>query len=183
MNEKHNEPETHRNVEIGLDGKPFEAWNPHSGDKTASSFHPAGDGPLYGADHFEGHDVPHSDGAPPWAPEPIHSGSPAAGEFDSPPQRIQEGNSFAWLSIGLGSIALVSNLMALFGRGGGLTWTASFAFAAAGLYFGLRSGSVNSRGYSPERSLRVAGVSISILAAVVTVGLIARFLLALSRIF
>ncbi|PKQ19060.1 MAG: hypothetical protein CVT68_00525 [Actinobacteria bacterium HGW-Actinobacteria-8] len=183
MNETHNEPETDRNVEIGIDGKPFEAWNPHSGAKTASTFHSASDGPLYGADHFEGHDVPHIDGAPPWAPEPVHSVIPAARDLASPPQSTHGGNSFAWLSIGLGSVALVSNLMALFGRGGGLTWTGSLAFAAAGLYFGLRSGSVNSRGYSPQRSLRVAGVSISILAAVFTVGLIARFLLALSRVF
>ena len=163
MSEEHTDPETHRNVEIGIDGKPFEAWTP--------------------AGSFEKEEAQQVAGTPPWTPEPAYSGGSIVPDFDPAPQSTMARNTYAWLSIGLGGTAFVSNLMVYFGRGGGLTWTASFLLATAGLYFGLRSRSVTSRGYSPQQSLGIAGIAISILAAVGTVALIARFLMALSRIF
>ncbi len=211
MSEEHTDPETHRNVVIGLDGKPFEAWTPAVSERDEAAGDPA-DGRVahlpggfepdlgefgtepahFGTEpahfetepaHFETEAAPLVGATPPWSPGPGYSAGPIVEGLPPAPQSSTPTNTYAWLSIGLGGFALVSNMSVFLGRGGGLTWTASFLLAAAGLYFGLRSGSVSSRGYSPQRSLRIAGVSLSILAAVSTVALIARFLTALSRIF
>jgi len=197
MSEEHTDPETHRNVEIGIDGKPFEAWAPAVSEGEAPAGDaaddrvarpPAGFAPEPAAfapepAAFDTGVAPRVGAPPPWSPGPGYSAGPIVEGLPPALQSSTPTNTYAWLSIGLGGFALVSNISVFLGRGGGLTWTASFLLAAAGLYFGLRSGSVNSRGYSPQRSLRIAGVSLSILAAVSTVALIARFLTALSRIF
>ncbi len=197
MSEEHTDPETHRNVEIGIDGKPFETWTPAVSEEEAPAGHQADDRvarppdvvePERGdfgtePDGFETEEAQRVGATPLWSPGPGYSASPIVEGLPPAPQSSTPTNTYAWLSIGLGGFALVSNISVFSGRGGGVTWTASFLLAAAGIYFGLRSGSVSSRGYSPQRSLRIAGVSLSILAAVSTVALIARFLTALSRIF
>ncbi|WP_291380230.1 hypothetical protein [Demequina sp.] len=183
MNEDQIDSERHKNVQMGIDGKPFEVWTPQVSETGPSSPPPAQGGFTHTHDNAGPQYTSPAREVPAWEPEPTYERAPIVEESFPSSENTLARNSYAWLSIGLGGASLLSSLMVYFGTRGGLTWTASIALALAGLYFGLRSRSVNSRGFSPQSSLGIAGISISVLAVIATVALVARFLTALSRIF
>ncbi len=136
--------------ELGLDGKPYEVWEP------APS-------PAPPARHEQA-----------WVSGSFHPRGAAESEMLQVPRISMEFNHFAWYSLGLGGFVLLFEVISWALNSGGLPWIMAFALAGVGFYFGMRSHNASLRGFCTNGGLGRAGLVVSILAALVTAAMIVR---------
>lgn len=165
MNEHAPRTDGHMRVEIGIDGKPYEVWDP----RAAAAAPAAAPAPVASA-------MPGNAGAPDalrpavdegWQPAPVYQRGSAEAAVLAAPRRTTEFNHYATYSLGLGIFSLF--LAAVLGvtGAGGIGVLASLALAAGGAYYGMRAHSAGLRGFCTNGRLGLVGLIISAIAALV----------------
>lgn len=140
-----------RRVEIGLDGKPFEVWEP-----APQPTQPAERAPS-SADWVGGSYYPR--------------GPAETGVLDTPRNSMQH-NDFAWFAIGLAMASAIGVAVSWATGSGGMLWIASLAMASTGVYFGMRAHNAGLRGFCTNGRMGLIGLVASAIAAVATVVLV-----------
>lgn len=160
MNEHVPQSDGQRPVEIGLDGKPFEVWQPSPQLSLP--------GPTHSADD--------------WVGGSYNPRGPAETAMLEIPRNSMEMNHFAWYSLGLGGFALIGALLGWIFNGAGMPFYVDLGFAGVGAYFGMRSHNAGIRGFCTNGGLGMAGIVVSIVAALGIVGVLARGFMAVATI-
>ncbi len=147
MNEHAPNREGQSRVEIGLDGKPFEVWEPAP------------------------QPTQHLDRAPSsadWVGGSYYPRGPAETAMLETPRQSIEFNHYAWYSIGLAVAALIGLAVAWVTGTDGLRMLpmVSFVMAIAGGFYGMRAHNASVRGFCTNGGLGRAGIAISVLSAV-----------------
>lgn len=142
-----------RRVEIGIDGKPFEVWEP------APQAQQPFERPLAPTD---------------WAGGSHYSRGPAETAMLETPRTSMELNHFAWYSLGLGGFAFIGAVLGWAFNGAGMPWYVGIGLAGVGAYFGMRSHNAGLRGFCTNGRLGLAGIVLSVVAALGIVGFMIR---------
>jgi hypothetical protein len=153
MDEQTPQGEGQPRVEIGLDGKPFEAREP------------APQPPQH---------VERAPSAADWVGESYYPRGPAETAMRETPRRSMEFNHYAWYSIGLaGSATLGAIVLWLISSPGRfvIVW---FALAGAGAYNGVRAHNAGIRGFCTNAGLGRVGLAVSLLAVLALVAELVR---------
>jgi hypothetical protein len=158
MSEQGPQGQGQRRVEIGLDGKPFEVWEP-----APQPTRPAERAPS-SAD---------------WVGGSYYPRGPAETAMLETPRQSMEFNHYAWYSLFLGGLPLIAAIVSLSLPGGGIEWTAALIMSAIGAYYGLRSHNAGVRGFCTNGRLGLAGFVLSLVGALATVAAIMRLFSAL----
>ncbi|NYI42785.1 hypothetical protein [Demequina lutea] len=160
MNQQMPQGEGQRRVEVGLDGKPFEVWEPDPQPLPATTPPPS---------------------ATDWVDGSYYPRGTAETAMLQTPRRSMEFNHYAWYSIGLAGFATSGAIVLwLIDRPGRLPiiW---FALAGAGAYYGMRAHNAGVRGFCTNAGLGRAGLAISLLVVVaLVVDLLRAFVFAAS---
>jgi len=135
-------------VEIGIDGKPFEVWEPAPQP----------------TQHVE-----RAPSSADWVGGSYYPRGPAETAMLQTPRMSMEMNHYAWFSIGL-AVAAVIGLAVYWitGSGGALPY-ATFAMGAVGSYYGMRAHNAGLRGFCTNGRMGLVGLVLSALAAVGTI--------------
>lgn len=155
MVEQYSQGNGQSRVEIGLDGKPFEVWEPTP--------QPGPGMPAAGVGQWHP--------AQPPRVEPIVGGGSyyprgaAETEFLTTPRRTMEHNDFAWFAIGLSLFASVGAAVMWFVGGGTNLAIASMVMGAAGAYYGMRAHNAGLRGFCTNPGLGRVGMVLGALTA------------------
>ena len=153
MNEHVPQGEGQRRTEIGLDGKPFEVWEPAPQPIRATTPPPS---------------------PTDWVGDSYYPRGAAETAMLQTPRRSMELNHYAWYSLGLGGFAFIGAVLGWAFRGAGMPIIVGLGFAAAGAYFGVRSHNAGLRGFCTNGRLGFAGIVVSIVAALGIVGYVVR---------
>jgi len=160
MSEHAPQGEGQRRIEVGLDGKPFEVWEP--------------------APQPPRHVEPAPSSAD-WVGGSYYPRGPAETAMRETSRTSMEFNHYAWYSLFLGGLPLIAAVVSLMlPRGGGITWTAALIMAVIGAYYGLRSHNAGVRGFCTNGRLGLAGFVMSIVAVLATVAAMVRLFSAIS---
>lgn len=161
MNEHTPQGDGQHRVEVGIDGKPFDVWEP---------------GPQF---------VPPAERAPvatDWVGGSYYPRGPSETAMLETPRNSMEFNHYAWYSLGLGGAPLLIAALAWSTHSGGLPWIVGLVMAGTGAYYGLRSHNAGVRGFCTNGRLGLAGLVVSILGGLATVSLILRVFVGIATI-
>lgn len=163
MTEQTPQGDGQRRVEIGIDGKPFEVWEP---------------APLPGQGVPQGQGgwtaAPGAPYTPAAMPGSYYPRGPAETAMLETPRTSMELNHYAWYSLGLGGFAFIGAVIGWAFNGAGMPWYVGIGFAGVGAYFGMRSHNAGLRGFCTNGRLGLAGIALSVVAALGIVGFIVR---------
>ena len=155
MNQQAPQGEGQSRVEIGIDGKPFEAWEPAPQvvQRVERAPSPAD-----------------------WVGDSYYPRGPAETAMLETPRTSMEFNHYAWYSIFLGGLPLIAAIVALSlpGGSGTMAWTAALIMSGIGAYFGIRSHNAAIRGFCTNGRLGLAGLLVSVVASIATIVVVVR---------
>jgi hypothetical protein len=135
-------------VEIGLDGKPFEVWEPAPQPPQPAERAPSS------ADCVGGSYYPRG---------------PAETAMLETPRRSMEFNHYAWYSIGFAGFATMGAMVLWLIESPGRLTIIWFALAGAGAFYGMRAHNAGVRGFCTNAGVGRAGLAISLLASLALV--------------